>query len=144
MKPGVDYVGVACVFFCHDGQGNLLLHKRSHKSRDEKGRWDCGGGMLEVGEEIENTIKREVKEEFNAQVEEIQFLAHSNVMRDNDGEKTHWLALVFAVQIKPQGVKINEPEKIEELGWFRKDNLPSPRHSMWEKHFQYVVDAGIV
>lgn len=143
MRVGIDFPGVACVFFCHDGQGNLLLHLRSRKSRDEQGRWDCGGGALELGEDPEETVKREVLEEFNAVVEEIRFLKHSNVIRNHNGQKTHWLALIYAVKINPQGVKINEPDKIDSMGWFTKDNLPSPRHSMWDKHFQYVIEAGI-
>lgn len=50
MRQGFDYIGVTTVFYCHDGKGNLLLHKRSQTCRDEKGRWDCGGGALKFGE----------------------------------------------------------------------------------------------
>ncbi len=52
MKKGIDYIGVTCVFYCHDGKGKLLLHKRSENCRDEKGRWDCGGGAMELGETL--------------------------------------------------------------------------------------------
>ncbi len=50
MKKGVDYTGVCVVFYCHDGQENVLMHKRSNKCRDEFGRWDIGGGGFEFGE----------------------------------------------------------------------------------------------
>jgi hypothetical protein len=49
MNPGIDYVGITTVFFCHDGKGNFLFHKRSNKCRDEHGRWDLGSGKLEHG-----------------------------------------------------------------------------------------------
>ena len=30
LRKGVDFIGVTCVFYCHDGQGNLLLPKPLH------------------------------------------------------------------------------------------------------------------
>ena len=53
MKPGIDYIGVSTPFYCHDGQGNFLFHKRSQKCRDEQGRWDTGSGKLEFGLTVE-------------------------------------------------------------------------------------------
>lgn len=53
VKRGVDCIGVTCIFLCHDGNKRVLLHKRSVNCRDEHGRWDCGGGALEFGEEFE-------------------------------------------------------------------------------------------
>lgn len=64
MKQGFDYVGVTVVFYCHDGKRNLLLYKRSQNCRDEKGRWDCGGGAVKFGESFEQAVRREVKEEY--------------------------------------------------------------------------------
>lgn len=46
MKPGVDCIGLAVTFICHDGRGSLLMHKRSQGARDEKGRWDFGGQVI--------------------------------------------------------------------------------------------------
>ena len=59
LKKGVDFTGVAIVFICHDGNGNILMHKRSQNCRDEQGRWDIGGGSLEFGHLVEDTLKRE-------------------------------------------------------------------------------------
>lgn len=63
MKKGEDFTGVAVVYFCHDGQGNFLLNKRSVNCRDELGAWDPGGGGLEFGDTIENTLRKEIAEE---------------------------------------------------------------------------------
>ncbi len=60
LKPGVDYIGVTTSFYCNDGKGNFLLHKRSKNTRDENGRWDPGGGQLEFGEKPEKGVLREV------------------------------------------------------------------------------------
>ncbi len=43
-KRGIDYIGVNCVFWCHDGKGNVLFHKRSKNCRDEQGTWTPAAG----------------------------------------------------------------------------------------------------
>jgi ADP-ribose pyrophosphatase YjhB (NUDIX family) len=141
MKKGVDYIGITCVFFCHDGQGNFLLHKRSEKCRDEVGRWDCGGGAMEVGETFEQAVRREIKEEYGCDVLDLKFLRANNVLRTNGGEKTHWVALIFAAKVDPKQVINGEPEKMVEVGWFKPDAFPQPLHSCWEEHFGYVKEA---
>jgi ADP-ribose pyrophosphatase YjhB (NUDIX family) len=40
------------------------MHCRSKNCRDEQGCWDCGGGSMEFGETFEETVKREVEEEY--------------------------------------------------------------------------------
>lgn len=128
MKPGVDFIGVSVSFFCHDGE-YFLLHKRSNKCRDEIGRWDFGGGQLEVGERLEEAVVREVKEEYGVVGKiEKQLPAHS-LLRQENGVKTHWLIITFIVQVDRKKVKNNDPEKIAELGWFKLNNLPKPLHT---------------
>ena len=61
MKKGLDYTGVTIVYFCHDGQGRFLLSKRGVNCRDEQGTWDPGGGGLEFGDTVENTLKKEIE-----------------------------------------------------------------------------------
>src|SRR3989338_5520024 len=83
LRKGVEHIGVTCVFFCHDGHGKFVLGKRSQNCRDEQGKWDNGGGALHFGENFEEAIRREVKEEYCADAKEIQFLTASNVLRKN-------------------------------------------------------------
>ena len=58
MQKGVDYIGITVSFVCHDGTGNYLMNKRSVNCRDEHGTWDFGGGGLEIGEKIEDCLKK--------------------------------------------------------------------------------------
>ena len=139
LKRGVDYIGVTVVFFCHDGEGNVLLQKRSMNCRDEQGRWDCGGGSMEFGEEsFESGVRREVLEELGVEPLAVKHMATTNVIRDNNGMPTHWVAVVHAVKIPREGLRIGEPDKIDEIGWFPADALPENLHSCWDRHFELV------
>lgn len=131
LKRGVDYIGVTVNFIIHDGKGRMLLQKRSQNCRDERGRWDIGGGALEFGERLEDAVKREIKEELCTEPLTVKFLSTYEALRDNDGIPTHWMAFVHAVQVNPKDVKIGEPHKIDEIGWFTTASLPKPLHSMF-------------
>lgn len=137
-KKGIDFIGVNCVFFCHDGAGKLLMHKRSTNCRDEHGTWDCGGGSMEHGETFEETIRRELMEEYCCEPLEIQYVVSKNVLRDNAGVPTHWIANLHVVKVDPAQVKIGEPDKMEDIGWFSINELPSDMHSMLELHLSEV------
>ncbi len=136
MKQGFDFIGNSVVYFCHDGQGKILFAKRSQQARDEKGVWDIGGGGIEFGETVEQTLRKEIKEEYNADVISFEFLGFRDVHREIDGRKTHWIALDFKVLIDPAGVKIGEPHKFDEIGWFTIDQLPQPGHSQFPEFLE--------
>lgn len=133
---GISFTGITTVFFCHDGNGKLLLQKRSKNTRDEHGRWDPGGGGVRHGESITDNLYREVEEEYGAKPLQADFLGYFDAFRESpDGQPTHWLAMCFAVKVDPSQVKINEPDKVDEIGWFELDKLPSPLHSQFDKFF---------
>jgi ADP-ribose pyrophosphatase YjhB (NUDIX family) len=144
LKRGVDFIGVTVPFVVHDGKGNVLLQKRSQNTRDEQGRWDVGGGSMEFGETFEEAVRREVREELCADAKKVTFLEVYNALRDNNGTQTHWIALVHCVQVDPAEVKIGEPERIDEIGWFKIDKLPSPLHSMMQQSLLAAKRAGII
>jgi 8-oxo-dGTP pyrophosphatase MutT (NUDIX family) len=129
MKKGVDCIGNTVVFACHDGEGNYLFSKRSTKCRDEHGTWDPGGGGVELGDTVIDTLKKEIMEEYCTDVLEYEFLGYRDVHREHEGTKTHWIALDFKVLVDREKVRNGEPDKMEKIGWFRIDNLPNPPHS---------------
>ena len=129
MLTGLDYIGVSVIFFCHDGKGRFLLAQRSQNARDEQGHWDTGGGRLEFGDNLEETLKKEIKEEYDLDILDYEFLGFREVYRSQAGRPTHWIALDFKVLVNPEKAKINEPDKFDQLGWFALDSLPQPLHS---------------
>ncbi len=133
MKKGEDHIGVCVVYFCHDGKGNFLMAKRSENCRDEIGCFDIGGGGVEFGDTVEDTVRKEIKEEYCTDVLNSEFLGYRDVHRENNGKKTHWVALDFKVLVDPEKVKIGEPHKFSEIGWFQLGKMPEKVHSQFPK-----------
>ncbi len=127
---GIEYPGITVCSFCHDGNGNVYLNKRSVNCRDEHGRWDICGGSVDLGDTIEETLRKEVAEEYCTDVLNIEFLGFRDMLRMNqDGHQTHWVGLDFKVHIDREKAKNGEPHKFEEVGWFPIDAMPEPLHS---------------
>ncbi len=144
LKRGIDHIGVSAVSIIHDGEGNVLLMQRGPKARDEHGRWDVCGGAIEFGESIDEAIKREVKEELSVDPIEIDFLSVYDAHRVHNGNNTHWIAIVHAVKVNRAKVKIGEPHKIAQIGWFNSKTLPEPLHSQFHKSFDVALKAGFL
>lgn len=121
MKRGIDYIGVGVGAVIFNKEGKIFLAKRGKKARNETGKWEFPGGGLEFGESFENTIIREMKEEFGIDIEVIDQLATFNHLIPD--EKQHWVALAFICKIKSGTPKILEPEKCTEIGWFSIDEM---------------------
>lgn len=144
-QRGIDFIGITCSFLCHDGAGQVLLHKRSKNCRDEHGRWDCGGGAHEFGADIGGTIKREIGEEYGVEPTNLQFIKVYDAHRKlDDGTPTHWLTILYTAKVDPKKAKNNEPYKIDDIGWFMPDNLPSPLHSQLTHTLEAAKIAGII
>ena len=94
----------------------MFLSKRGKLSQNEVGRWECPGGVLEFGEGFKECLVREIKEEFDFEIEPLEMLESVNHLIPN--EKQHWVAICFVSKIKSGKPKILEPEKCEEFGWF--------------------------
>lgn len=136
MKKGEDYIGLTVSFLCNDGEGNVLLSKRGEKARDEHGRWDCGGGGVELGDTAEETVRKEIREEYCTDAQRIEFLGYRDVFRQQNGKRTHWLSLDFLVLVDKEKAGNCEPHKLDEVRWFPFDALPEPMHSQWPKFLE--------
>lgn len=136
FKIGFDYVGISTPFYCHDGKGNLLMHKRTKECRDEHERWDTGAGKLEFDLSIEKNVLQEVMEEYCCKGEIQGGIPAHDIFREQNGKMTHWIAVPFFVKVNPSEVKKGEPHKISEIGWFKIDKLPEPLHT----GFKYTFD----
>ncbi len=112
-------VGVAVYITNEKGEILLLLRKGGHAA----GVWGAPGGHLENQESFLDCAKREIKEEVNSEVGDIEVLGVVNNIFNS--EKHYVNVDVWAKDITGE-VKNLEPEKCEKLGWFSLNNLPSP------------------
>lgn len=140
MNKGIDFVGITVTFLCHDGKGNVLLAKRGPNCRDEHGAWDGGGGGLEHGDMVLETLRKEIMEEYGADVIAYEFFGYRDVHRQHDDQQTHWIALDHLVEIDRRMAKNGEPHKLDEIGWFRLDALPEKLHSQLPNFLSLYAD----
>ena len=83
----------------------------------------------EFGDTVENTLRKEIKEEYGTDILDFEFLGYQDVHREYKGKKTHWVALCFKVLVEREKVKNGEPHKFDEVKWFKLKDFPKPLHS---------------
>ena len=90
--PRFPRIGVGALVF-HDDQ--FLLVKRGQEP--QKGMWTVPGGLIELGEKIEDALSRELKEECGVTVRDITFLSQFEfIENDNEGRvRYHYVVLEF-------------------------------------------------
>jgi 8-oxo-dGTP pyrophosphatase MutT (NUDIX family) len=140
MKKGEDFIGVSIVYLCTDGKGSFLLNKRSANCRDEHNRWDCGGGALEFGDSVEETLKKEIMEEYTTDVITYEFLGYRDIHRIHNSKETHWISLDFKALVDRSKVSNGEPHKFDEIGWYRLNEFPNPLHSQFPEFLRKYSD----
>ena len=122
MKIGTDCIGVGCGALIINDRGETLLLKRTSKTRNEAGFWSKPGGGVEFGEKIEDALKREIKEELGVEVEITKFLGFTDSIMK--AENQHWVSFNYLAKIAKGEPKNLEPEKHEEMKWFKFTELP--------------------
>ncbi len=118
LYPKQPLVGVGAVLICN---GKILLEKR--KNEPGKGKWSIPGGLVELGESVEETVIREVHEETGLLVEKPEHIdVVDNVTRDENGEiKYHFVIIDYFVKLK--GGTLKASSDAEELRWVAFDEV---------------------
>jgi nucleoside triphosphatase len=95
-----------------DAEGRLFL-MRSHKWRD---RWVVPGGHIELGERIEQALRREVKEETGLEIYGIEFLLYQEFVYDEAfWERRHFIFFDFQCRTDMEDVRLNS--EAQEYQW---------------------------
>ena len=118
LYPKQPIIGVGAVII---KDGKILLEKR--KNDPGKGKWSIPGGLVELGETVEQTALREVKEETGLEVEKPEHIdVVDNVIRDENGEiKYHFVIVDYFVKLK--GGTMKAMSDAEELRWVTLDEV---------------------
>jgi len=105
-----------------DTQNRLLLMKRS-----DNGNWGVPGGAMELGEEIEETARRELLEETSLEVEELTlfgvFSGDELYYRYPSGEEVYNVSIAYLVRDVQGDVKLLDGEH-RNYRYFELGNLP--------------------
>jgi len=92
-----------------------------------QGKYSLPGGHIELGETIEEAVKREIKEETNLDVFDIQFLMiQESIYSEEFYKKKHFVFLDFICKTKDIDVVLDKREGTEHI-WTTIDealNLP--------------------
>lgn len=131
MGDGVDAVHLgAGAIIIRDGK-TLLAKRKNTGFRD--GTWGSFGGHVEFGESITKTIAREAREELGIEIGNLRFLYCSNIVKDGK----HYFDISFLADIVSGEPRIVDTDRIETIGWFPIDALPTP---LFEP-VQFALDA---
>ncbi len=115
MKKGVDYIGVGVGAMIFNSEGKVFIAKRGKKARNEAGKWDFPGGAVEFGEACEDAIIREIKEEFDMDIEINEMLGVCNHIIKKENQ--HWVSPSYIAYHVSGKIKIMEPDKNSEFRW---------------------------
>jgi len=88
-----------------------------------KGLWSIPGGVLKVGEKLDDAVKREVKEETNLEVKIDRLLdAIDNIIRDTQGGVLyHYVLLDYLCH--PVAGELKANTDVREVRWVKLQNL---------------------
>lgn len=142
MKKGVDFIGVGCGAMVFDN-GLVFLAKRGEKCRNEKGLWDFPGGGVRFGETCEEAVTREIKEEYDLDIEVTELLEVIDHIIPKEGQ--HWVSPSFIAKKIGGTAKNMEPEKCSEFKWVKLSEINPEALSAPSKsnYFKYIQKYGL-
>ena len=112
-------VGVGVILV--KGNKVLLLQR---KNAHGEGTWGFPGGHLELNEEFEDCVTREVEEETGMSVTNIRFAGLTNDVFTK--ENKHYITVFMLCDWKTGEAQIKEPENCSGISWHEWERLPQP------------------
>ena len=136
LYPDQPLVGVGAIIICN---GKIFLEKR--KNEPGKGKWSIPGGLVELGESLEQAVIREVKEETELDVDEPQLIdAVDNITVEKDGRiKYHFVIVDYFVKLRggtPRATSDAEELRMVGLDEVEKFDLTKTFRAFFERNRQ--------
>ena len=112
------------------GVGLLVFNNENEilmQLRTDYNQWGFPGGSMELGESFEETAARELKEETNLEIDDLELirvLSGKDTYREYpNGDKLYDITAIFVIKKYHGELKINDDES-KKLAWFDLNNLP--------------------
>ncbi|MCL2161166.1 MAG: NAD(+) diphosphatase [Betaproteobacteria bacterium] len=123
--PVCDYRAYPCISPVAIGlvvRGNeILLARHVRSQRFAPGMYSALAGFVEAGESIEECLRREVREEAGIEIHNLRYFGSQS------WPYPHSLMIGFIADYL-SGELVAQKDEIEDLGWFRLDDLPVQPH----------------
>lgn len=91
----------------------VFVTKRSNDKKFSPGKWETVGGNVEVGETLEEALKREIREEINTEIKNFYYF--------KDYQWNERIFKTFVVELEKE--PIPNKEDFEDWGWFSKEEV---------------------
>lgn len=131
--PEYPLVGVGGVVI---HRGRVLLIRRGGEPL--KGEWSLPGGLVELGEELAEAARRELKEETGLDVEPLEILTvFDRIFRDGGRVRYHFVIVDFACRLR--GGRLAPASDVLDARWVRREDLP--QYHLTEKATSVALQA---
>lgn len=120
-------VSVAAIIFNNKGELLLLNHILRPKFN-----WGIPGGFINHGEQPEDALRRELREETGIELEKVRMIRVRTINRH--------IEILF--QAEGKGKAEVKSHEISDVGWFRADNLPERLSEVQKVIIQNFLDSG--
>jgi ADP-ribose pyrophosphatase YjhB (NUDIX family) len=110
------------------GVGGVVVHRHRallirRGSEPHKGEWSIPGGMLELGEELAEGVRRELKEETGLEVEPLEIVAaFDRITLEGTRVKYHYVIVDYVCRRKRGRLK--PASDVVDARWVRREDLP--------------------
>jgi 8-oxo-dGTP diphosphatase len=114
-----------------DDSKRVLLVKHNYGERN----WELPGGAGEAHESVEETARREMREEVGVELEAISL---AGIYWDPQIDMHH-----FVFRARARGApRVSDANEITEFGWFSADALPRPTSDFTERRITDAIEGG--
>jgi len=121
------------------GVGGVVIHRRrvlliKRGTEPLKNQWSIPGGLIELGEELWQGVRREIKEETGLDVEPLEVIAaFDRILRDHGRQggwslrgrgrvRYHYVIIDYVCRL--EGGKLAPASDVLDARWVRQDQLP--------------------
>lgn len=135
-------IGVGAVI--EDKAGKILLVKHiPERGGFWKGKWICPGGSLELGETIEEGIKREVMEETHLEIDLVEPLhPFDTIVKSDDNVTLHVIYIDYLARLA--GGELKVASDVGEAMWVERKRLPEVWEELHVDTRRLLQIAGVV
>lgn len=122
-----------------NSKGEILMGKRTKKGLFYPNMWGLPGGLIEFGETIEQTIKRELKEELGVESKVVKY-GKPIVQLPNKKTQTQYLST--PVYCKITSGTPRPKDETSEVKWFKPSEIKSMELAY--NHKEILKNEGLI